>query len=391
MPQERHPTDAELLGLTQDPATGVDYIATGRSPYYLEYRRSLHRTLRAAERANDLRVYLEDDLHVGVRPGRCFIGEAPVTFAGQSSLAIPVNTTTYLWLEADGLVYSSNTSLPADRSSFIPLAQVAAGPSEIDTLVDLRGEAFLQAPSAAILGLTASAAEINQALDGIAATVTPSALNQLTQSPFGTGDNYHTHQSLNQDNAGEAIFYLSNQRFSPTADLSIRFSVPERYAFDTVLAVNPNHHFFEQRYGGVTHTFVSTIHVDHTHNGDLTASLVDVSMGVVPITGKVVGVVLGVADNLQSSDSADGISAQVHVNGVSLTTSPATLTSVDGAGFSSTDQGDGSAATLKTDGTESVSRGDVLTLDLTRTANGTVTTEARHACVLVVIRAAQPE
>ncbi len=68
---ERYPDDATLLAMEQDAATGVQYIPTGQSPYYLHFRKLVHRLLLACGRANDLRVYQDGDLSVGVRPGRC--------------------------------------------------------------------------------------------------------------------------------------------------------------------------------------------------------------------------------------------------------------------------------------------------------------------------------
>lgn len=388
---ERYPTDTELLGLTQDAATGVDYIATGRSPYHLEYRRSLQRLLRATERANDLRVYPDDDLSVGVRPGRCFIGEDALAFVGQTGIALAPSATTHLWLDDSGLVQSSASGLPSDRSTFVPLAEVVANADSIDTLTDLRGEAFLQAPSAAALGLTATADEINQALDGINPSVAPNALNQITAGAFSAADNYHTHTQLTQNTPGTALFFISNQSFDPSADLELRFSLPELYPTDTVLSINSNHQFLDQTYGSTTHTLVGSTHQVLTHDGDLTASQTDQPVGVVPIDGEVVAVILSAADNLQSSTADDGVNALVKVNGVALTTTSPALTSADGAGFVSTERGGGTPAVLKTDGTEQVSRGDVLTADLFRNASGTVSTEAHHPSVLIVIRTARPE
>lgn len=391
MPEERHPTDAELLALSQDPATGVEYISTGKSPYHLDYRRSLHRTLRAAERANDLRVYIDGDLSVGVRPGRCFIADGPVIFAGLDNLTLPINATTYLWLDTLGVLQTSASSLPADRATFIPLAQIVTNANAIASLTDLRGEAFLQAPSAAILGLTATAAEINQALDGINPTVTDLALNTLTTGPRHAADGYHTHTILVQDLAGLAYFVLANDSADPAADLHLRFSLPGLLPYDTVLKPNTTHHFLEQNYGSTTQTLVGSTHAAFLHAGDLTASLTDQPVGLVPLDGEIVAVVLSVGSNLQSSTAADGVAAVLKVNGTTATDTSAELTSADGPGFACTDQGDGTPATLKTDGSATVSRGDFITLDLTRTANGTVSVEASDLGVLVVIRAQRPE
>ncbi|MEM7627282.1 MAG: hypothetical protein AAF333_16925 [Planctomycetota bacterium] len=388
---ERYPTDAELLGLAQDADTGVDYIPTGRSPYYLEYRRSMHRLLEASRRANDLRVYADGDLSVGIRPGRCCIGDSPVVFNGQDGLAVAPASSTRLWLDAAGTVQASTGGLPADRSTFIPLAEVVTTANAIDQITDLRGEAYLQAPSAATLGLTASTQEINQALDGIASTVTPLALNQMTSGPYIGADNYHSHTQLVQNVPGVATFSISNHSFDPAADLALRFSLPELHPSDTVLRINPGHRFLDQSVGDTSFTIVGSTHQSFVHHGDLTTNQIDQPLGVVPLDGEVVAVVLSAAENLQSSNTGDGIDAVVKVNGVALITTAPALTSGDGAGFASTQRGDGTPAVIKTDGTEQVRRGDLFTLDLSRNVSGTVSTEARHPAVLVVIRAAQPE
>ena len=62
---EVYPSDNELLNLLTDNETGVEYIATGQSPYYLQFRRMLYRLLQATRRANDLRVYNEGGLDIG--------------------------------------------------------------------------------------------------------------------------------------------------------------------------------------------------------------------------------------------------------------------------------------------------------------------------------------
>jgi len=63
-------SDNELLNIQSDSETGVEYIATGTAPYYLEFRKLLYRLLLAARRANDLRVYDEGGLNIGVKAGK---------------------------------------------------------------------------------------------------------------------------------------------------------------------------------------------------------------------------------------------------------------------------------------------------------------------------------
>ena len=294
---ERYPDDATLLALAQDPATGVEYIPTGRSPYFLEFRRLVHRALLSGQRANDLRVYQETDLTIGVRAGACVIDNNPITFTGTTGVAVAVNATTYVWLDSAGNVITSTNSLPGDRTTFVPLARVTTGTTTITTITDLRGEAFLLTPSLSTLGVTVSAAQINQAV---------------------------------QD--------------------------------------------------GVGATFAS-----FTHEGDVTATLTDKLIGAVALNGVVTDVTLSLGTNIVSDTGADGLSATVKVNGTPVTTTDPAITSASGGGQRSTAQGDGTAAVIQTDGTQNVSHGDVLTVDITRTANGVVSTEPAQAVVLVRI------
>ncbi|MEM8737671.1 MAG: hypothetical protein AAGG38_04235 [Planctomycetota bacterium] len=391
MPDERYPRDAELLALSRDAATGVEYIPTGKSPYYLEYRRSLHRMLRASERANDLRVYVDGDLSVGFRPGRCLIGGASVVFAGASGIAVETGQTTWYWLAADGEVGASMQGLPEDRATFVPLAEVVSGPEEIESVTDLRGEAFLQAPSVAVLGLTASAQEINQALGGIEASVTGAALNKVTGGVFEAADAFHTHASLNANTDGRAEFRVVNQSYHPDAEVSVRLSVPELTAVDTVVSLHPEHRYLQQSRGGSTYNLVGAVHLSWVKSGQVSASVADAAVGVVPIDGRVTAVVLSMAGNMESTEAGDGVRVSARVNGAPLTAAPGELTSADGPGFVCTDQGAGTPTALVAGDGAAVRRGDLVTVDLDRQVAGTVTNEARDVAVLVVVRADCPE
>jgi hypothetical protein len=71
---EVHPSDNTLLNMQSDSETGVEYIPTGTAPYYLQFRKLLYRLLLAARRANDLRVYDEGGLDIGVKSGKFWLG-----------------------------------------------------------------------------------------------------------------------------------------------------------------------------------------------------------------------------------------------------------------------------------------------------------------------------
>ncbi len=294
---ERYPDDATLLALAQDPTTGVEYIPTGRSPYFLEFRRLVQRTLLAAQRANDLRVYQDANLTVGVRPGRCVINNTPIAFAGASSLPVAANNTSYLWLDSTGAVQSATTALPADRTTFVPLACVTAATATITAITDLRSEAFLHAPSLSALGVTATASAINQAV------------------------------------------------------------------------VN-----------GLGSAFPSS-----THPGPLTASVTGQLIAAAPLNATVTAVSLSLGTNTVSTTPTDGVSATVKVNGAPVTTTDPAITAAAGTGFRSTAQGHGTTAVIQTDGTQNLQPGDLLTVDLTPTAAGTVSTQPADIVVTVRI------
>jgi hypothetical protein len=388
---ERYPDSATLLALAADDATGVEFIPTGLSPYHLEFRRLVQRLLLAAGRAGDLRVYQDGDLSLGVRPGRCLLRGAARAFAGATEIAVAANATTHVWLDAAGAVQTGTAGLPADRTSFLPLAAAVAGASSITSLTDLRGEAFLLVPDLATLGVTVTAERLSAALAGTNPTVVAAALNLLTAGPLSTADNHHRHLQVAQQANAETYFTLTNDHAGANASVALVLSLPQRLPDDLVLAPNLATGFLSQRYQGQTYHPVGVVHAQWRGEGALAASQLGKLVGVVPADGAVTDVILSLGANLQSSVGADGVSATVNVNGVALTTTHPAITSSAGAGFRSTARGDGTPAALKTDGTQAVRRGDVLTLDFTRTAGGSVSAEPANAGVLVVIRTSGPE
>lgn len=384
---ERYPDDAELLALDADTHTGVEYIRTGTTPYYLEFRRLIQRTLLASARANDLRVYADGDLTVGVRPGRCRIDAQSVAFAGQTHVALSPSQTTDIYLDSAGLIQQSTSGLPASRSQFVPLARVMTDASSIISMVDLRGEAFLAAPPAGIEGLETTTTEIDQALQGIESSVTASALNALTDG--STLQSLHYHDRFVWDSANAAWLTLLNLG-AAGANIGLRFDLLNLLPAATEFSVDTANGFLTQAYGGQTFHLLGTAQVASAIDGPITATLTDRLIGVAPISGAVSAVAISLAGNIESSDPADGLTATVYRNGVAICSTDPQLTAGDGSGFRSTAQDHGTPAIVKSDGSEQLQRGDILTMDLTRTANGTVSMEPRHAVVFVVVRANNP-
>ncbi len=388
---ERYPDDATLLALNEDSVTGVKYIPTGSSPYFLEFRRLLQRTLLAAQRANDLRVYQDGDLTIGVRPGRCYVNGSSIDFVGAVGIPVTGGAITHLWLDSAGTAQSGTSGLPADRTVFVPLAEVTAGASTITAITDLRGEGFLQIPNLISMGVGATATEITQALAGVNSSVDATALNRLTAGPASTADSDHRHVQVFHDQDSNAFFTLVNNHSGTNAGITLAFSLPNKLADDTWLSPNVVNGFLTQRFNGTAYNLVGTVHVAFDHEGNVTTSQTGKLMGAVPIDGVVSDVILSVGTNIQSNTSTDGLIATVKANGTGLAVTNPQLTAGDGTGFRSTAQGDGTAAVIKSDGTQNVTQGDMFTVDLSRTAGGSVSVEAANAVVMVVIRANQPE
>ena len=88
---ETYPSDNDLLAITSDIETGVEYIPTGTLPYYLPFRKLLYRLILAAKRSNDLRLFDEGGLDVGVMSGRFWVGTGLVSYNGSSGNTLADN------------------------------------------------------------------------------------------------------------------------------------------------------------------------------------------------------------------------------------------------------------------------------------------------------------
>jgi len=138
---EVYPSDNELLNIQSDSETGVEYIPTGTAPYYLHFRKLLYRLLLAVRRANDLRVYDEGGLDIGVKAGKFWRGTELVSYAGSSGNTLADDKANiYIYLDSAGnLVTDEYTGFP-DMSStaHIRLAIVSTSGGDIDSITDCR-------------------------------------------------------------------------------------------------------------------------------------------------------------------------------------------------------------------------------------------------------------
>jgi hypothetical protein len=138
---EAYPTDNELENIQSDGETGVEYISTGTSPYYLQFRKLLYRLLLSARRANDLRVYEEDGLNIGVKAGKFWVGTELISYPGSSGNSLADDKENiYIYLDSSGtLVIDEYDSFPDMAvTPHIRLAIVSTSNGDIDTVTDSR-------------------------------------------------------------------------------------------------------------------------------------------------------------------------------------------------------------------------------------------------------------
>ena len=138
---EVYPSDSALNALLSEAETGVEYIPTGTTPYYLHFRKLLYRLLLATRRANDLRVFDEGGLSIGVKAGKFFNGSSFVVYAGSSGNALADNQSAiYIYLDISGnLVTTEYTAFPDPASVVhVRLAVVTTSGGDITSINDAR-------------------------------------------------------------------------------------------------------------------------------------------------------------------------------------------------------------------------------------------------------------
>jgi len=138
---EVYPSDSELLNMQSDSETGVEYIPTGQSPYYLHFRKLLYRLLLAVKRSNDLRVYDEGGLNIGVKSGKFWLGTNLVSYSGSSGNILADNKPNiYIYLNSSGgLVTDEYSAFPdMTTTSHIRLAVVTTSGGDITSITDWR-------------------------------------------------------------------------------------------------------------------------------------------------------------------------------------------------------------------------------------------------------------
>ncbi len=138
---EVYPSDNALLNIQSDSETGVEYIPTGTSPYYLRFRKLLYRLLLATRRANDLRVYDESGVDIGVKKGKFWLGTELVSYDGSSGNTLADDKANiYVYLDSAGNLVTNEYSGFPDMATtpHIRLAVVTTSGGDIESITDSR-------------------------------------------------------------------------------------------------------------------------------------------------------------------------------------------------------------------------------------------------------------
>jgi len=138
---EVYPADNELLQIISDTETGVEYIPTGTAPYYLHFRKLLYRLLLASKRGNDLRVFDEGNLGIGVKAGKFWVGMTPITYPGSLGNQLADDKASiYVYLDSAGNLVTDEYSAFPDMatSGHVRLAVVTTSSGDITSIVDAR-------------------------------------------------------------------------------------------------------------------------------------------------------------------------------------------------------------------------------------------------------------
>jgi hypothetical protein len=139
---EVYPSDNTLLNIQSDSESGVEYIPTGTSPYYLQFRKLLYRLILATRRANDLRVYDEGSLDIGVKAGKFWLGTELVSYNGSSGNTLADDKDNiYIYLNSSGNLVTDEYSGFPDMATtpHVRLAVVSTSDGDIDSISDARG------------------------------------------------------------------------------------------------------------------------------------------------------------------------------------------------------------------------------------------------------------
>ena len=152
---EVYPNNNDLLNILSDVETGVEYIPTGTAPYYLHFRKLLYRLLLACTRGNDLRVFDEGGLEIGVKAGKYWIGDNLIVYPGSSGDVIAdEKENVYIYLDSTGNLILDEYSGWPDMGDLrhVRLAIASTSGGDIVSIADARDHHSIYMPASGSSG-----------------------------------------------------------------------------------------------------------------------------------------------------------------------------------------------------------------------------------------------
>ncbi|OHB61519.1 MAG: hypothetical protein A2167_02745 [Planctomycetes bacterium RBG_13_46_10] len=252
---EVYPSDNELLNIQTDNETGIEYIPTGTSPYYLHFRKLLYRLLLATHRANDLRVFDEGGLDIGVKAGKFWLGTQLISYESSSGNTLADDKENiYVYLDSAGnLIIDEYNGFPdMSATPHVRLAVVTTSSGDIVLITDSRaGHNFV------VPGSSSGAVSVIVA----AADSTDRHKLQADYVCDGTADDIEINASLSQVKAaGGGSVFLSSGSYTLADTIKIPSDVTlagegtaTRLTFDTsvgdkTMITNDCNYTFAQRH-----------------------------------------------------------------------------------------------------------------------------------------------
>ncbi len=177
----------DALSGTIDDDTGVDYIPKGTNPSSTPPLAT--RYWRVFQRVNAMLAdvagqgkawHTQNGLNIGVSPCVFMLGGVVKTFVGAENQLVADDLTTYVWLDATPAV-QTGVALPADQTTFLPVAQVVAVGGAITSITDLRSRIALLVPQ------NLSAAYANDTLSNLGVVAINAALLLATDNAHDIG------------------------------------------------------------------------------------------------------------------------------------------------------------------------------------------------------------
>jgi len=142
---EVYPADATLEAMTEETETGVQLVADNTLPgddLFLKVQQLFYRLLLATRRANDLRVFDEGALDIGVKAGQFWDGATLRTYAGSTGNTLAdEKAAIYVYINASGTLVINEYSAWPDpaTTNHIRLAVVTTSGGDITGITDARG------------------------------------------------------------------------------------------------------------------------------------------------------------------------------------------------------------------------------------------------------------